>query len=100
MNVVTAHTGVINHVKTAFHGHCVLTASADKTAKMWDLRTLECVQTYESDTIVNDVVMSPCTDHVRFTILLSVCLCMFALIIHDGFFLFRCCLEADSRPEM
>ncbi|WZZ74163.1 hypothetical protein YC2023_085533 [Brassica napus] len=49
--------------KSADDSH-FLTGSLDKTAKLWDMRTLTLIKTYTSGVPVNAVSMSPLLDHV------------------------------------
>lgn len=44
--------------------YTVITASKDCTAKLLDPRTLQTIQTYQSDYPVNDASVSPISDHV------------------------------------
>jgi len=44
--------------------HTLITASADKTACLLDMRTLNTIQTYTADMPVNDASISPIGDHV------------------------------------
>ncbi|XP_051141457.1 eukaryotic translation initiation factor 3 subunit I-like [Andrographis paniculata] len=41
-----------------------LTGSLDKSAKLWDIRTLKLIKTYVTERPVNAVAMSPLLDHV------------------------------------
>ena len=41
-----------------------ISASLDKTAKLFDSRTLECLKTYSADRPVNAAILSPILDHV------------------------------------
>ncbi|KAL3641507.1 Eukaryotic translation initiation factor 3 subunit I [Castilleja foliolosa] len=50
-------------VKSADGSH-FLTGSLDKSAKLWDTRTLKLIKTYGTERPVNAVAMSPLLDHV------------------------------------
>lgn len=45
-------------------GTCFLTASLDKTAKLWDSSTLECIKTYNGGRPLNTCTMSPLLEHI------------------------------------
>eukprot|EP00842_Homolaphlyctis_polyrhiza_P002668 jgi/Hompol1/3401/HPOL_006511-RA len=53
-----SHTGKVYSIK--LQGNLVLSASSDKTIKLWDMNTLECVQTLEGHTAgVNSLQLLP-----------------------------------------
>lgn len=41
-----------------------ITASVDKTAKLWDAKTLTCLKTYENSAPVNSAAISPIMEHI------------------------------------
>ena len=45
LSVIEAHDNKIQSLSFNFHQTFLLSASADQTAKMWDLETWECVKT-------------------------------------------------------
>lgn len=58
------HKKQINDLNLSTDGtHCV-TASLDKTAKVFDAQTLECLKTFSPERPVNAAVLSPIFDHV------------------------------------
>lgn len=59
-----AHAKAINDVQTSKDGYMVLAASKDNTAKLFDLKTLECKKTYKTDRPVNSAALSPIKPHV------------------------------------
>lgn len=64
LSVIEAHDNKIQSLSFNFHQTFVLSASADQTAKMWDLETWECVKTYRSDRPLNAAVFSPNKEHI------------------------------------
>mmetsp|Transcript_13202 Transcript_13202/g.40661 ORF Transcript_13202/g.40661 Transcript_13202/m.40661 type:complete len:346 (+) Transcript_13202:162-1199(+) len=64
LSVIEAHDNKIQSLSFNFHQTFVLSASADQTAKMWDLETWECVKTYKSDRPLNAAVFSPNKEHI------------------------------------
>ncbi|KAL9244243.1 hypothetical protein vseg_018040 [Gypsophila vaccaria] len=59
-----AHKGSISSLCLSPDGSHFLTGSLDKTAKLWDTRTLTHIKTYVTERPVNAVTMSPLLDHV------------------------------------
>ncbi|KAG6483630.1 hypothetical protein ZIOFF_060282 [Zingiber officinale] len=49
------------------HGSHFLTGSSDKSAKLWDARTLTLLKTYVTERPVNACAISPLLDHVKAT---------------------------------
>ncbi|GAY51781.1 hypothetical protein CUMW_136850 [Citrus unshiu] len=60
----TGHKKTITSLAKAADGSHFLTGSLDKSAKLWDARTLELIKTYVTERPVNAVTMSPLLDHV------------------------------------
>ncbi|XVE59113.1 hypothetical protein DITRI_Ditri05aG0019200 [Diplodiscus trichospermus] len=54
---------ITSFAKSADNSH-FLTGSLDKSAKLWDTRTLTLIKTYVTERPVNAVAMSPLLDHV------------------------------------
>jgi len=62
--VKTAHKGAIRNLSFSHDKMFFVTASADRTAKLWDARTLEVLKTYTTDKPVNAAAISPAHEHV------------------------------------
>ncbi|GKV01188.1 hypothetical protein SLEP1_g13764 [Rubroshorea leprosula] len=60
----TGHKKTITSLAKAADGSHFLTGSLDKSAKLWDSRTLTLIKTYITERPVNAVAMSPLLDHV------------------------------------
>ncbi|KAL9252064.1 Eukaryotic translation initiation factor 3 subunit I-like protein [Drosera capensis] len=60
----TGHKKTITSLCKSADGSHFLTGSLDKTAKLWDIRTLTLIKTYATERPVNAVTMSPILDHV------------------------------------
>ncbi|KAL7156253.1 hypothetical protein ABFS83_03G131500 [Erythranthe nasuta] len=58
------HKKPITSLSKATDGSHFLTGSLDKSAKLWDSRTLTLIKTYVTERPVNAVAMSPLLDHV------------------------------------
>ncbi|GAU16204.1 hypothetical protein TSUD_298360 [Trifolium subterraneum] len=60
----SGHKKTITSLVKSADGSHFLTGSLDKSAKIWDSRTLTIVKTYVTERPVNAVAMSPLLDHV------------------------------------
>lgn len=60
----TGHKKGITSLTKSADGSHFLTGSHDKSAKLWDSRTLTLIKTYVTERPVNAVAMSPLLDHV------------------------------------
>lgn len=60
----TGHTKGITSLVKSVDGSHFITGSLDKSAKLWDIRTLSLLKTYVSERPVNAVAMSPLLDHI------------------------------------
>ncbi|KAL8151639.1 hypothetical protein V2J09_021447 [Rumex salicifolius] len=58
------HTKTVTSLWKSADGSHILTGSSDKTAKLWDIRTLTLIKTYTTEQPVNAVSMSPLLNHV------------------------------------
>ncbi|KAM7272146.1 hypothetical protein ACFE04_031360 [Oxalis oulophora] len=58
------HKKTITSLTKSPDGSHLLTGSLDKSAKLWDTRTLTLIKTYVTERPVNAVAMSPLLDHV------------------------------------
>ncbi|KAJ4843611.1 Eukaryotic translation initiation factor 3 subunit I [Turnera subulata] len=58
------HKKTITSLTKSADGSHFLTGSLDKSAKLWDTRTLTLIKTYVTERPVNAVAMSPLLDHV------------------------------------
>ncbi|WCJ33711.1 Eukaryotic translation initiation factor 3 subunit I [Euphorbia peplus] len=58
------HKKTITSLSKYSDGSHFLTGSLDKSAKLWDTRTLTLIKTYKTASPVNAVTMSPLLDHV------------------------------------
>uniref|UniRef100_A0A2K1YRP9 Serine-threonine kinase receptor-associated protein n=1 Tax=Populus trichocarpa TaxID=3694 RepID=A0A2K1YRP9_POPTR len=58
------HKKPITSLTKSADGSHFLTGSLDKSAKLWDTRTLTLIKTYATERPVNAVTMSPLLDHV------------------------------------
>lgn len=61
---VQAHTKEIRHMAFSKDKSMIITASIDKTAKLWDTKTLECLKTFKSDRPLNSASISPLFNQV------------------------------------
>jgi translation initiation factor 3 subunit I len=61
---VQGHLKVIKDLKFNKDQSMFITASSDKTAKLFDSKTLECLKTYRSDRPLNAASISSCMNHV------------------------------------
>lgn len=64
VTTVEDHTANINDMQPSKDGTMFITASKDKTSKLFDTDTLECLKTYKTDRPVNSASISPNLDHV------------------------------------
>ncbi|MBA0658364.1 hypothetical protein Goklo_010575, partial [Gossypium klotzschianum] len=60
----SGHKKTITSLTKSADGSHFLTGSLDKSAKLWDARTLTLIKTYVTERPVNAVAMSPLLDHV------------------------------------
>lgn len=60
----TGHKKTITSLAKSVDGTHFLTGSHDKSAKLWDIRTLTLIKTYVTERPVNAVAMSPILNHV------------------------------------
>ncbi|KAI5653539.1 hypothetical protein M9H77_30726 [Catharanthus roseus] len=60
----TGHKKAISSLSKSIDGSHFITGSLDKSAKLWDTRTLTLLKTYVTERPVNAVAMSPLLDHV------------------------------------
>ena len=60
----TGHQKSITAMSKSADGSHFITGSHDKTAKLWDTRTLKLLKTYTTERPVNAAAISPLLDHV------------------------------------
>ncbi|XP_062173727.1 eukaryotic translation initiation factor 3 subunit I-like [Alnus glutinosa] len=60
----SGHKKTITALTKSVDGSHFLTGSLDKSAKLWDIRTLTLIKTYVTERPVNAVAISPLLDHV------------------------------------
>ena len=58
------HKKQIQHLSLSLDKTHFISASLDKTAKLFDSETLECLKTYAADRPVNAAILSPILDHI------------------------------------
>jgi translation initiation factor 3 subunit I len=58
------HTKQVQHLSMSDDKSHFISASLDKTAKVFDAETLECLKTYAADRPVNAAILSPIRDHI------------------------------------
>ncbi|KAK4794694.1 hypothetical protein SAY86_012688 [Trapa natans] len=63
-DIEIGHKKAITSLVKSSDGSHFLTGSHDKSAKLWDIRTLTLIKTYLTERPVNAVTMSPLLDHV------------------------------------
>lgn len=63
-NEVQAHMKAIKDISYSKDKSMFITASSDKTAKLYDSKTLECLKTYRSDRPLNSASISSAMNHV------------------------------------
>lgn len=61
---INPHSKEIRDMQYSKDKSMIITASVDKTAKLYDARTLECLKTYTSDRPLNSASISPIMNHV------------------------------------
>lgn len=61
---INDHVGSINDMQMSKDGTMFITASKDKTAKLFDTDSLACLKTYKTERPVNSAAISPIFDHV------------------------------------
>ncbi|KAG7941923.1 hypothetical protein I3843_16G073200 [Carya illinoinensis] len=59
----SGHKKTVTSLSKSADGSHFLTGSLDKSAKLWDIRTLTLIKTYVTERPVNAVTMSPLLDH-------------------------------------
>ena len=64
LKISQEHSKQIQHLSMSEDGSHFISASLDKTAKVFDSETLECMKTYSADRPVNAAVLSPIRDHI------------------------------------
>ncbi|CAN6468751.1 unnamed protein product [Victoria cruziana] len=62
----TGHQKTITSLSKSSDGSHFITGSQDKSAKLWDMRTLTLLKTYVTERPVNACAISPLLDHVVF----------------------------------
>jgi translation initiation factor 3 subunit I len=58
------HSKQVQHLVMSLDRTHFISASLDKTAKVFDSETLECLKTYAADRPVNAAILSPIRDHI------------------------------------
>eukprot|EP00736_Rhodelphis_marinus_P008456 Rmarinus@m.6153 len=58
------HEKTVNSIQLSEDGCTFVSASADTTARLFDLKSMECVKTYRTNKPVNAASLSPLMDHV------------------------------------
>lgn len=71
METVKDHQGSINDMQKNRHGTMFVTASKDKTAKLFDVDNLSVHKVYATERPVNSASLSPIFDHVSILIYFS-----------------------------
>ncbi|KRY59254.1 Eukaryotic translation initiation factor 3 subunit I [Trichinella britovi] len=61
---VKEHKREVMDLKTSNEQILVISASKDNTARLFDVKTLECLKTYKAERPVNSAAISPIRDHV------------------------------------
>jgi translation initiation factor 3 subunit I len=61
---IEAHTGCINDMQISLDGIFLITAASDNTAKLWDLKTMNHIKTYQTERPVNSATISPVMEHI------------------------------------
>lgn len=64
VQVVEAHGKMVQDLEMYPDRTCFLTASLDKSAKLWDSTTLECIKTYQLERPLNACAFSPLMEHI------------------------------------
>lgn len=60
----TGHKKAVTSLTKSVDGSHFITGAQDKSAKLWDIRTLTLIKTYVTERPVNAVTMSPLLEHV------------------------------------
>lgn len=63
-DIVVAHTKEVRCIQFSPDRSMFVTASSDKSAKLFDTRTMKCMKTYKSDRPLNAASISPLLNHV------------------------------------
>jgi translation initiation factor 3 subunit I len=64
VNMSQDHSKQVQHLAMSDDKSHFISASLDKTAKVFDSETLECLKTYSADRPVNAAILSPIRDHI------------------------------------
>lgn len=59
-----SHKKTVTDLQKSADGSHFITGSSDKTAKLWDVRTLNLLKTYQTERPINAAAISPLLDHV------------------------------------
>eukprot|EP00271_Cylindrocystis_brebissonii_P015532 TRINITY_DN38451_c0_g1_i1.p1 TRINITY_DN38451_c0_g1~~TRINITY_DN38451_c0_g1_i1.p1 ORF type:complete len:327 (-),score=45.82 TRINITY_DN38451_c0_g1_i1:536-1516(-) len=59
-----SHKKTVTDLQKSIDGSHFITGSSDKTAKLWDTRTLELLKTYQTERPINAAAIAPVLDHV------------------------------------
>lgn len=85
----TGHQKVITSMSKSADGSHFITGSHDKTAKLWDIRTLKVLKTYTTERPVNAAAISPLLDHVcpNYSLIINLILLFWSRAFNYFFFL-------------
>lgn len=61
---IEAHTANINDMQLSHDGIFLITSSSDNSAKLWDLKTMNHIKTYQTERPVNSAAISPIMEHI------------------------------------
>jgi translation initiation factor 3 subunit I len=61
---VAAHSAGINDMQMSLDGVFLITASSDNSSKLWDLKTMTHLKTYQTERPVNSAAISPVMEHI------------------------------------
>lgn len=64
MYTFNGHTDAVSKLEWSNDGHKFVSASADCTAKLWDIRTMQIQNTFEEDDFIWSVSISSCGRYV------------------------------------